>query len=51
MARDHIDRPTALQWIALQMPETEKQKLADLTIANDGKADVATQLRSIGLLP
>ena len=51
MSRDHIDRPTALQWISLQMPETEKQKLADLTIVNDGKADVATQLRSIGLLP
>lgn len=50
MERDHIDHTTALKWIALQMPETEKQQLADIAIVNDGKADVATQLRSLGLL-
>ena len=50
MERDHIDHTTALKWMALQMPETEKQQLADIAIVNDGKADVATQLRSLGLL-
>lgn len=50
MERDHIDHTTALKWIALQMPETEKQQLADIAIVNDGKADVATQLRTLGLL-
>ena len=50
MERDHIDHTTALKWIALQMPETEKQQLADLILLNDGKEDVATQLRSLGLL-
>ena len=50
MERDHIDHTTALKWIALQMPETEKQQLADITIVNDGKADVAAQLRTLGLL-
>ena len=50
MERDHIDHTTALKWIALQMPETEKQQLADFAIVNDGKADVAAQLRTLGLL-
>ena len=50
MERDHIDHTTALKWIALQMPETEKQQLADIAIVNDGKADVAAQLRTLGLL-
>lgn len=50
MGRDHIDHTTALKWIALQMPETEKQQLADIAIVNDGKADVAAQLRTLGLL-
>lgn len=50
MERDHIDHTTALKWIALQMPETEKQQLADVAIVNDGKADVAAQLRTLGLL-
>jgi dephospho-coA kinase len=50
MVRDNISRATALQWIALQMPESEKQQLADLILLNDGKEDVATQLRSLGLL-
>lgn len=50
MERDHIDHTTALKWIALQMPETEKQQLADIAIVNDGKADVAAQLRILGLL-
>jgi dephospho-coA kinase len=50
MERDHIDHTTALKWIALQMPESEKQQLADFAIVNDGKADVAAQLRTLGLL-
>lgn len=50
MERDHIDHTTALKWMALQMPETEKQQLADIAIVNDGKADVAAQLRTLGLL-
>jgi dephospho-coA kinase len=50
MERDHIDHTTALKWIALQMPEYEKQQLADFAIVNDGKADVAAQLRTLGLL-
>ena len=50
MERDHIDHTTALKWIALQMPESEKQQLADIAIVNDGKADVAAQLRTLGLL-
>ena len=50
MVRDNISRATALQWIALQMPESEKQQLADIAIVNDGKADVAAQLRTLGLL-
>ncbi len=47
IARDHIDRATALKWIALQMPETEKQKLADFILLNDGCADVEAQLRAL----
>lgn len=47
IARDHIDRATALKWIALQMPETEKQKLADFILLNDGSADVEAQLRTL----
>lgn len=47
IARDHIDRTTALKWIALQMPETEKQKLADFILLNDGRTDVEAQLRAL----
>lgn len=51
MARDHIDRETALRWIALQWPEEEKAQRADHIILNDGKADVEAQLRALDLLP
>lgn len=47
IARDHIDRVTALKWIALQMSETEKQKLADFILLNDGCVDVEAQLRAL----
>lgn len=50
MQRDHIDRATTLRWMALQMPESEKQRLADDIILNDGQADVAQQLRVLGLI-
>ena len=29
------------------MPETEKQKLADFILLNDGRADVEAQLRAL----
>ena len=35
MARDNIDRMTALRWISLQMPEAEKLKRADIIIDNE----------------
>lgn len=47
MARDGIDRSRAEQWIALQMPEEEKQSRADYVVVNDGQADIAAQLRKI----
>lgn len=50
MERDHINEATARKWIALQMPESEKQQLADLELLNDGEADVEAQLRNLGLM-
>ena len=35
MARDNIDRTTALRWISLQIPEAEKLKRADIVIDNE----------------
>ncbi|MCF0236334.1 MAG: dephospho-CoA kinase, partial [Bacteroidaceae bacterium] len=49
MARDHIDRATALRWIDLQMPDEQKAARATATLINDGQADVALQLHQLGL--
>ena len=49
MARDHIDRATALRWSDLQMPDEQKAARATATLINDGQADVALQLHQLGL--
>lgn len=51
MARDGIDRPTALHWIALQMPESEKASLADVQLVNDGITPIVPQLIRHHLIP
>ena len=51
MTRDAIDRATALRWIALQMPEDEKQKMADVILINDGHAPILPQLIQHQLIP
>ena len=51
MTRDAIDRATALRWIALQMPEDEKQKMADVLLINDGRAPILPQLIQHQLIP
>lgn len=51
MQRDDIDRATALRWMALQMPEEEKQRRSDFTLINDGNADILEQLSALSLLP
>ena len=51
MARDTIDRATACRWIALQMPEAEKARLADVVLINDGQAPILPQLEQYQLIP
>lgn len=51
MARDAIDRATACRWIALQMPEAEKARLADVVLINDGQAPILPQLEQYQLIP
>ena len=51
MTRDAIDQATALRWIALQMPEDEKQKMADVILVNDGHASILPQLIQHQLIP
>lgn len=45
MRRDHISRPEALEWIALQMPQEQKAALADHIIVNDGITPLTPQIR------
>lgn len=47
MARDHISREAAKEWIDRQMPQAEVMRRADHIIYNDGARDVAAQLDSI----
>ena len=35
MLRDNIDEIQARKWMALQLPETEKQRRADFCLRND----------------
>ena len=51
MKRDHIARETVLRWMQLQMPESEKKTLADVTLLNDGRAALLPQLISHHLIP
>lgn len=44
MARDGVSRAKVLDWIALQMPESEKAARADAVILNDGRAELAPQI-------
>ena len=52
MARDHITREKAMQWIDSQLPADEVRRRCDYTIVNDGKADLDRQvdnlLRALG---
>ena len=44
MARDGVPRAKVLDWIGLQMPESEKAARADAVIMNDGVAELAPQV-------
>ena len=52
MARDHITREKAMQWIDSQLPAEEVRRRCDYTIVNDGEADLDRQvedmLRALG---
>lgn len=47
MNRDGASRQQALEWMALQMPEEEKEQRANYIINNDGVAEIAPQLQRI----
>ena len=47
MERDHITAETARRWMALQMPEEEKRRRADLEIRNDGISPLESQIDTL----
>lgn len=47
MERDGVSRSKAKEWIALQMPEEEKEARADFIIRNDGTAALEPQIHRI----
>ncbi len=49
MQRDGVSREKALAWMALQMPEEEKERRATHIICNDEAQNVETQMTELGL--
>lgn len=47
MERDGVDVETVRRWIAMQMPDREKQKLCDFVVYNDCGQDIDSQLRKV----
>lgn len=47
MARDHISREKAQEWIAAQMAQEEVARRADYIVNNDGEEDLQTQVDKI----
>lgn len=47
MQRDDISREKALEWIAKQMSQEEKERQSDFIIINDGKNDIIPQLENL----
>lgn len=45
--RDNTTPQKAKEWIKLQMPQEEKERLSDFVINNDGVADIEEQLNKI----
>ena len=47
MARDHVSRDRALEWIRRQMPQQRMVELSHYVIVNDGVQDIAIQISQI----
>lgn len=47
IARDHISRERAEEWIAAQLPQEEVARRADFEIINDGTTDIDRQLDTL----
>lgn len=47
MARDHINRSKALEWVHRQMPQERMLELSDIEIVNDGVHNVENQVYNI----
>lgn len=47
MQRNHFSEAQARQWLALQMDEEEKKRLADFVIINDGQTDLESQINKL----
>lgn len=45
--RDGVDIENVKRWIAMQMPDSEKLKLCDFVVYNDGCQDIDSQLRRV----
>ncbi len=45
--RDNITPPKAMEWIDLQMPQEEKERLSDYVICNDGESKLEPQVDHI----
>lgn len=47
MARDHISRERALEWIGRQWPQQRVEALSDFVIVNDGRENIGRQLEQL----
>ena len=47
MARDHVSRDRALEWIRRQMPQQRMVELSHYVIVNDGVQDIDIQISQI----